>query len=374
MRAVLLLDLKFAERERKMLERVEIGLADDGVSIIHAIPETLGDHAESGLFGRAVTYPADEVAITRGRRVRKFAASIRSVLGAVGDGRAADVVHVWGGQLWPFAQRLSLELGSALALEVWRAGLAAKAESWLDRRTGAGTPVFFAPDEAIASALGERGLGASTRLVPWGVHAAKAPREILREQSPVSVVIVGSGRDALALRGALGGLRSALDRGVGLVVFLDAEAARRAQLWKQIRRLKLTGVVSLIEGMEAHRELLMQADVLMAPEARHEQRSIVLDAMGAGMLVIAGEDPLNGALRDSRTVRVVRRPHRLDWEGVLVDALEKREASREIARTAWDWVRERRRVSGQISAILDTYDWMTSKDALPFAGAQAERA
>ncbi|MEZ6233084.1 MAG: hypothetical protein R3B68_02735 [Phycisphaerales bacterium] len=104
-----------------------------------------------------------------------------------------------------------------------------------------------------------------------------------------SIVVVGSGLpDAKAMAGAMEGWRgrraiqrrSAGDRHEG-----DA----RAGLWK-VLQARNDGAASLIENVEANRALVLYGDVLLVPEALGERRTIVLDAMGAGMAVLAAAD------------------------------------------------------------------------------------
>lgn len=369
MNALLLLDSKFASRERLMLRRLEIGLADEGARVVHAIPHGLDDSGET-IFARAISYPVEGFAWTLPRRARQVAQEARLATGGDRGGGRIDIVHVFGGRLWSFALALARELDAAVVFEIWRSGLLNQAVSWRAATVpGGGGPVFFCPDEPIRDALEAEGLGQSCRLVPWGVLSGAAPRPILDEKRPLGVMIIGSGRDGRALSAALEGAARLVAQHDQTLIFVDAEAARRANLWKQAKRLDLLDHVSLIDNMESQRQLVLRGDLLVYPEALHEQRTILLDAMGAGMLVIAASDPQVSAIHEERAIVIDTERGGL-WSEALLRAVEERANSRRLARAGWAYVREKRKASAQVTAILDSYEWMLSKDAVPFAPAR----
>src|SRR5204862_4306381 len=90
-----------------------------------------------------------------------------------------DIIHVFGGSVWGLGADLALEAGSALALEVWRAGLVPKAQAFhMPDRTLRDEPVLLiAPDQAIERALrsvSDARVRPSVHLAAWGVLAPAA--------------------------------------------------------------------------------------------------------------------------------------------------------------------------------------------------------
>lgn len=376
MRVVVLADELFASRERAMLRRLEVGLADEGVRVIHAIPERSAGSEGIGLFSKTVTY--SDVAMPMAERFR--ATTLTRSLTSLAEseepgesGRAVDVVHVFGGGGWGLGRRLAQQTGAGLVLEVWRMGLVARATAFREvhagRDDGAPTgPLFLAPDPAIERALLAEGPGFSVRLAPWGVHTPPETREIMAEGRLPSIMVVGTGRDAGAYSAVIRGLALAEQKGNDFVVFMDARAAARSRIWSLAHALGLLDRLSLIEELEGRRDLVLLGDILIHPEHGGEQRSIVLDAMAAGMAVVAAADPAVSILADGRTARLVKVPDESGegWSRALSGLLADRAGARSVARMAHDLVSRERKASAQVTAVLDAYAWMTPKASIPF--------
>lgn len=368
MRVLILADPFFATRERTLLSRLEVGLADEGVRVIHAIPDSipsaLSGEVQGQVFSTTLRYRPSRLAPARRAVSRRLIDTLRAGVSEVSGERperAVDVVHVFGGSAWALGAELARGLGAALALEVWRAGLVEQAAS-MRARPGRET-TLFAPDQAIERGLRAAGAVPRVALAPWGVHTPEFDREVLPEGKSRCLVMVGSGRDARAFATALEGLARASRQFPDTRIFCDAHAARRANLWSLARKLGITDRFSLIEEIEARRDILLYADVLIQPDAHGEQRSIVLDAFAHGMVVVAMLDPMVSVLIDSQTARLVKSPDPGEWAGVISDVLTRREASAQVARQAHEFARTQRRVSGHVKNVLDAYAAMDVRPA-----------
>lgn len=369
MRVLILADPFFAMRERTLLSRLEVGLADEGVRVIHAVPDTLpaalSGEVQGQVFSKTIRYRPARLRLARRAVARRMIETLHT-MDAQTPGerpeRPIDVVHVFGGSAWGLGADLSNQLNAALALEVWRAGLVEQGASMRPRHGQQTT--LFAPDPAIERALRAAGATPRVALSPWGVHAGELSREILPEGHSRCVVVVGSGRDARAFATALEGLARASRQFPETRIFCDAHAARRAGLWSLAKKLGITDRFSLIEEIESRRDILLHADVLVQPDAHGEQRSIVLDAFAQGMLVVAMLDPMVSVLSDSQTARLVKSPDPTEWAGVVADVLTRRDASVKIAKQANTFARTQRRVSQHVKDVLDAYAAMDVKPAL----------
>lgn len=366
MRVLILADAFFASRERALLSRLEIGLVDEGVRVIHAVPEGLGDDLSS-VYSRVITYSPRTLAITRPLAARRIVRDVTAASeGPVGDEPVLDIVHVFGGSVWALGAEVARELGAALVLEVWRSGLAGRART---ERWPGDEPLFIAPDETIERSLVEAvGPGeAAVRLATWGVHSPPVLRPVLPEGESPSVMIVGSGRDEKAFDAALTGIAEVAGDRPDMLVFCDALAARRAGLWTRARELRLLEQLSLIEELEARRDLLLQGSVLVQPEASGEVRSVILEAFASGMIVAAAADNSVSYLQDGRTARTVARPAPAAWGAVLRDILTDVPKTRALASNAYDYVRRKHRASDHVRAVLSSYLWLVGDGALPFS-------
>ena len=361
MHVVVLADELFSTRERTLLRRIEVGFADEGVLVTHAVPAaTVSDDSEA--FSRTVAWPAASPLLGRARRASML---LERVLGAPGRERAPiGMVHVFGGSAWELGLELARAAGVPVALEIWRRGLTERARHF---HAGTGGPpiLLIAPDPAIERLMLEQAPDAHVRLAPWGVHVKAAPRSLLPDHKAASIMITGPGRDAGAYVSAFGGVVQAA-RGTDAMVFVDADAAARAGVWSEADRLDALGCVSLIDGMEARRDLVLEGDLLVQPEPLGEQRSLLLDAMGAGMAVVAAEDPLVSWLIDGTTAVLVGETRALAWREAVGRLLADRTRARTLGATAREHVAANHRASAQIARILDAYDSVASPEAIPF--------
>jgi hypothetical protein len=371
MRVLILADEFFASRERGLLTRLEVGLADEGVRVIHAVPEGVKAEAPEGVFTRVLTYSPKTLILTRPLAVRKLGRAIAEMDSTEEPGDV-DIIHVFGGSVWGLGADLALELGAGLALEVWRAGLADRARAM---RVGENDlPLLIAPDPAIERLLTQASgsaQGPAVRLASWGVLTPEKARDVLAPDRAASVMLVGSGRDAHAFKAALEGLAGVAREQPELLLFCDALAARRTDLWPMARKLGILHSLSLIEELEGRRDLLLQGDILLQPEAHGEQRSVLLEAMAAGMVVVAASDPMVSSLQDGVTARLVGgtgSAAKGAWATALRDVFSDATKSRALAASARDFVKTRRKASDHVKAVLAAYEWLMREEPIPFQG------
>ncbi|MDX2146696.1 MAG: glycosyltransferase [Planctomycetota bacterium] len=352
MRTLILTDAIFATLERAMLARVEIGLADEGVAVVHAAPSAVGDRArdlaESSVFARFLMYDSSPVPWTKGLTASRLLEAAREQ----GDD-AFDVVHVFGGGAWDLGRRVAAMTNAGLVLEVWRSGLVPRARAL---RGPSGRVALHTPDPAIAKLL--VGSLNPARVVRWGVHAEPVPPRRSRDHAPCAIMI-GSGHDVLGIRSLLRGYALVLSKHPELRVFADATLFRRSRSWRDARALKLLPSLSLVDELETRRDLIMQADLLLVPESLGEHRSVVLEAMSCGQLVIAQRDPAASDLLDRVTCLVIPSPAPEAWEAAIAAALRDQDLAQRIARGGYEHVRQHHRVSDQIAETLETYAKLT---------------
>jgi hypothetical protein len=423
MRVLIVTDDVFASREQSLLARLEVGLADEGVRVVHAIPKSAAAYAPGDMIARMLVYPGRIWPLALPATARKLSRDLKEMLGEDDSGQV-DIVHVLGGSAWSLGMHLAGVFGAGLAIEVWRSGLVDRARQFMSQfatqlggqyggrhaggqlkgelggglRTGLGGRVqpvlLFAPDPRIekklAAAVGGKsatasgGVGAGAivgtggsaggsiggvpvRCVPWGVYAARGERKVLDPTRSPAAMVIGTGRDTKAFAAAFEGLAAAAKVYPELMIFCDAQAARRAELHRLAKKLGLLGRMSLIDELEGRRDLLVSGDLLIQPEAGGEARSVTLDAMGNGMVVIAAVDAEVSSLIDGRTARLITKADGGQWAAAVKGALTDRAATEALAASASAYVREHHRVSAHIRGVLDGYEALGSGKTLAFA-------
>lgn len=372
MRVAMLADELFASRESALLARLAVGLVGEGLRVAHCLHERAGSpQAAPGMEGMAasvVTIPSAGLFTS----TRTRAARLHKRLGeALGKARAPDIVHVFGGSLWDLGIELAEIAECPCAIEVWRGGLVPRAAALGRRALDGPAPVFFAPDKHIERALLATEPSLSVRAAPWGVHAPADLRPIMPAGRSPSAILVGTGRDARSFNAAFEGLAQVAARVDHLMIFADTRAVRNAETWRLARSLNVLDRLSLIENLEARRDVLLQGDLLVLPDAKGEQRTIVLEAMAGGMLVVALADPLASTLLPNQTARLVERPDPREWAAAVEGLLTDRDAATALASSARAIVRRERRAIDHVKAVLDAYAWMSAGEPIKSPRADA---
>ncbi len=160
-----------------------------------------------------------------------------------------------------------------------------------------------------------------------------------------------------AVAAALEGLSLATRRHEDLLIFLDAVAVNKSHdVWKRLRSQQTLDRVSLMPDLESRREPALRADLFIRPEESAEHRSVVLDAMAAGMCVISHTDPVVEALKPDQTCIMCNEPTALGWEHAILRALDEPHRARTIGTNAQQYIRESQSVSKQANALMDAYE------------------
>lgn len=362
MRALLIADSLFALQERAMLSRLELGLADEGVSVVQALPDQLLARDGSEVYARSLAYTPVTAPLLRRFATRALVDRVRRLDEAEGEGQRVRVVHAFGGSIWPLALRAARELGAGLALDVWRAGLVGRTREL--GLTPADDVIAIAPDDATRTRLKETVGSMPCVVAPWGVLADE-PHPVLDTKRSASIMLVGTGRDAAAFQAVLTGLAPILRGRDDVLLFCDARAARRADVWRVARAidpsLVLRSRISLIEDLEARPDLLLAGDLLLHPEASGEQRSMLLEAFGRGVVVVAAQDTRVDYLLQGITAQLVLAPREPGaWASAVSSLLESPERAATLARSANTYVRANRRASEQVRGVLEAYGQLRS--------------
>lgn len=355
MRSVLIADEGFVSREATLLSRLAVGLADEGVRVIRAIPYgTESDDAlsiqGSGLLGEPVHFAPDGLPFSSGARARRLERDINRRLSA--NDRQVDVIHAFGGRCWTVALELGRSLGATVLLEFWRSGLARRLKG-LHLSTAQRVEVT-APDRALTDAIGDSALAQRVRVTPWGVHA---PTELASKPSPpTSIVLCCSGIERAPVTVAFQAAAELAREHPGLRIFVDARAARRTGLWSRGVSLGVADRLTLVDSIESHRDLTLQADLLVLPEALGEHRSFVLDAMARGLAVLAHRDPKVTHLHSGDQVRLVDKPTIEQWRTGLQGLMESPVELTTRRKAAREYVLQHHRASAHVASVLGVYE------------------
>lgn len=370
MRVLLLADRSFAVREHTMLRRLEIGLIDEGVRVARALPGGCPGEPTTGLAA-AIAYndarwrlgsPAPATTILRDLDAAE------TLTRTDPEEAPIDLIHAWGDGAWSLALELAADTGADLLLEVWSGAALARTRA-IERAHGtslesAGSrALWLAPDRAMLAALEASSPRWGVRCSSWGVHAPPEPRPAPEPGRPVGACVCFSGRDEAGCLAMLNGLARVASVHQDLLVFLDESGvSARPGIWKHAEKLDLLESLSVIEGMESRRQLVLCADILVLPEALGEHRSLLLEAMAAGMLVIARVDPMVEPLHaPGAPVILVEQPSTEAWERAFGGALADPLAGHTLAQSGRRTITDGRLAHQHVRATLDAYQSLDSE-------------
>lgn len=370
MRVMVLTDASFAHREHQLLTRLEIGLADDGATILHAVPARCSAETVNAFSSTIVRYDDSHSPLWRAARARQLLAATGEVFDTTDT--HIDLLHVFGRGAWALAEAVALESGAALVLEVWRADFVEDAVMHARRhvaRAAAGAGLLTS-SERIGEELGGavRRIGAQPRIAsgvaPWGVASSDFVRIPIDPSRAFAISVLAEargGRGVAELKCLLEGLQRAARRYENLLVFLDGAAADRPSVWRAARRLKLLDRITAVAEMEARREPILQTDILALPEPDAACRTLPLAAMADGVAVIARPDAAHSSWLNEKTSRLVgalsndRPATPEEWERAIVAAVENEAETASLRNTARVLVQEDRTLTAYVDAVRGHY-------------------
>lgn len=367
MRALILTDESFLSREPDMLRRLEIGLTGEGVSVMHAMPDTAADLAEAGLFARTITYPTRTPWFMERWRMRQLRdAMILADEDLPGANGQVDLIHVFGEGAWGLGARLAREQRSPLILEVWSAGIVEKAAALASSMPPDLLTTLLAPDPHIEQALRREDGSLVVRGERWGVHTPAQPNAAPEASQAIGVMVIGEGQSDSGFIEAFEGVCRAAKRQARMLIFADADGVARSNAWNLAEQAGVLEKLTLVPRMEGARSLVLRGSVLVCPEASGEQRTIVLDAMAHAMAVVAMRDPMVSYLKDGQTAHLVSRPAAEEWATAIEVQVVDRTQARQLGEAARSYVSANHRVSTHVATVLDVYERVVSGESLPF--------
>lgn len=371
MRVLLLADRAFAKREHGMLRRLEIGLLDEGLRVSRAVPRGVPAYQSTGLD--ALCEYRDHgwsLGLASG------GAQITEALESAGGPRRSaserplDVVHAWGRESWKVAIDVAERTGAEVLLNVASARALKDVRS-VERKamrleSAPTRGIWTAPDEAMCEAVRREASVWPVRMIRWGVHSEAEARAPLGEGTRRGVCIVAQEEEAESVTSLLEGV-GLLARSVpDVMIFVNAAAMdAHPELWKRSRSLGLSESPTAIPSMEEHRQLVLEVDAMAVPGAEGVYRTLPLEAMGRGRIVVAMRDELIDCYNEETCV-LVENGTASEWHEAMERAIGGGEAIDALRERARAYVREHHKASAQISRTIEAYRSFRSGEPIAF--------
>lgn len=366
MRVALVADAEHARHERAALNRTAIGLLGEGCSVVRLAPPLEVDprlEPTEARLALVTRYEIDPGGMPWRRRAR--ARTLATTL----QRRPPDVLIAAGSAGWRFALDLAAALECPVALELTRAEqLRRLPHGAAAERVAA----FLAPTEAIARALRARVEPELVALLPPGVSIPSEPREPLADaERSIALAIVIEGRDLPACRAALGGIGRVVREYPQIHAFLELPERGDRELWALARRLDLLRHLSTLGDAAEHRSLLVHCDVLLVPERTGTIRSIVYEAMAAGLPIVASRDETIDDLEEGATALLVDRAEPDAWANAIRRLVSDPDAAQRLGAQARARAIAAHRDVDRARRLAALVGRIVRGDATPFAVAAA---
>ena len=352
MRALLLADEMFARCERSMIHRLAVGLADEGFEVRVAVPEEMALSGSFDLIHNALGYRPSALGLVR----KLVAGRVLDELRSEEPDAKLGVVHCFGGSSWDLGLEIANQSEASVVLEMWRLGLVPKVRNL--RSPKLGKLVLAVPDGVTEREVLKEAHGLAVRSASWGGWVSPERTKVFREGREHGLVMIGNGGDIVNCRAAFDGIAEVLQTQSDVMLFVDAKATQRAGLWKRARLANVQDRISIIDNLEDRRDLILRCDMLLSPEARGEHRTILLDAMGAAIPVVARADQATEAFAaDGATVKIEGDSSRL-WTQAVMDLLANPDKARLLGENARRHISENLRWSHYLASVGDIYEWL----------------
>jgi len=370
-RVLMIADRDFATREHDLLERIEHGVRDAGHHVARAVPsgvkiwETGAPSAviaydDSSGFLRPFTVPETILdALQTEREDDVFA-----------GGTQVDLVHAWGAGSYRAAVEIAAACDAGLVLD-YSSEFATPKLRKLNRSIsglgGESAPrvCVVAADESLADRARSFLADSDVRTLSWGVPEVVSTTS-RDAHAPLSVSVMCTGRSRRDVIHALNAISEVRATHPEMIVFLDEQALdSNASIHRHVESIGLEDCLSVIGNMESARELILETDVLVAPDLRHEHRSLVLEAVARGMGVVVREGSFLSEDVPEDAPFILSRPDCACVREAILACIVDEDRVRERCARATSYIRKDHDASRHLSGIIDAYESVIGAPPVP---------
>ena len=358
MHIALIANASWLDEELSQFRYLVVGLIDEQVHVAQVLPDGIPGDEISG-FAHCVSWRDSRWSLCRSFSLRRQAETLEHL--------GVDLFHALDVQVWGGTVALAKKLGVPAVLSTSCASDLSQVDR-LRRAVEDRRLAFSAATDPLARAIADKiGDDSVVRVIPPGVHVPKAPITETLEDRPLCAVISGSGQADAEYESLFEAMRSVIAAHPQTQFFMDNQGSDPHTLWRMADRYGVLSNTSIVPRRLGHRELLLRAGVLIHPQPLGRARSLTLQAMAAGIPVIARLDPWLDYLLENHTAWLVEEADPRRWEQLILRLLVNRDAGRQLGLRARQWVSEHHVAAQQVAATLQFYQRQTG-ESLKFPG------
>lgn len=307
MHVALVIDPERLLTDRAAFARLTVAFAAEGIRVTRIMPPAASGHEVERLLP-VIEHDWDGSPLFRRARLGSLVSAL--------EGDRPDVFVSLGARAFDAAAELAEDLESALigTFSTESELAAAPLRRWtrhLDLVCTSTGPLAVRAGRIVPPEL--------VSVIPVGVRAPGAGAIV--PPSPQSVAIVGRARDDGAYRAIFTALADVAPALPELQVAIEFPPGHDPGLWRLAREMEISRFLNGVTAMESVRPLALSCGVFLVADVLHGARPIVLEAMGAGRLVLAADDPFADYLIDGVTALVPEARDAASWTQALTRAL-----------------------------------------------------
>ena len=278
------------EQEHAMLNRLAVGLMDDGTQVVQVAPEHSDEvtlYEQSTSLVKRIHAPMPVSMLLRKARREEVAEAL--------DKANTTIIAAFGKQ----ATQLALDVAPALDVSVISEVVSMKDAN----RTRSSSPIWrwFAATPTIERAIASRVGQERTALVPLGVAVHDINCSNTQPTRDCCIAILDAAGDPKATRAILEALRS--DHGVH--IFMELIGRHQHRVWRAVKDLEMLDRVTCLRNVGDLRSLISQTSLIVLPSQKMPVRTVFLEAMRCGVPIVSPEIIGFDMLIDEETALIV---------------------------------------------------------------------
>lgn len=263
-------------QEHAMLNRIAVGLLDNGNQIIRVVPES----KEQPLYEQAVSLahkfetPMPVSRLLRNERTQSVIEKLQKA--------NTEAIVAFGAD----AMQLATDIHSKLPIPILREVLSMKEAKRVKKKH----PVWrwLAPTPSIEETISQRVGQERVAYVPMGVTLRN--KDVAINEAKVlgqCALVLDAGGDWKQTRAVLEALRHFPN----MHIFLELHGSNSHKVWKQVQQLVMQDRVTCLDNIGELRQVVADADLLVLPSTSMPLRTVLLEAMAQGVPIACVEIP-----------------------------------------------------------------------------------
>ena len=278
------------EQEHAMLNRLAVGLMDDGTQVVQVAPTSSNEDTpfeQSTSLAQRIYAPMPVSMLLRKARRDEVVQAL--------DKANTTIIAAFGKQ----ATQLALDVAPVLSVSVLSEVVSMKDAN----RTRTSSPIWrwFAATPTIERTIASRVGQERTALVPLGVAVHDTNNFNTQTSREFCITILDAAGDPKATQSIL----EALQDEHGVHLFLELTGRHQHRVWRTVKDLGMLERVTCLRNVGELRSLISQTSLIILPSHKMPIRTVFLEAMRCGVPIISPEITGFDMLVDEETALIV---------------------------------------------------------------------